>query len=773
MKRNSFVSLAFLLLAAPPVYSQIQSVLVTGNASANISGGNPATKPCSSADCSVVNTVSSEYFNTEMSASKTMVSGRMARLTNYANLQGNGSASSNVDVYAKVPLNQEVYVKAPATVRANWVNNQNNIGYQSNTSVILYNNSYGVNDSTSAGVTPASGVTGGASGAKVLKVLSSGVGTPLVVGSDTYYLVGHIALSGAINLMAYNGANPSFDFNGAIGGVEVSYNGKVLKYEAGDMQPGVVAQQLPNDLAVKVVQDDTSAAKSGESVVFTVLDPVNGATLSAATVLTGTDGIARTKLKLGTIAGQYRVNATCPGCVAPMRTYIFTATAKDGKEVAALSGEICNLTGQISGVFKNPFRVFVYNTLTGAREPGYSIHYSIAGLVDKSGNTQSNTHGADPSVKDSVTDTDGYSRSYLKAGSVEGTYLMRVNCPDCQAGQEVICRGTAFAFNLGSNPEVEPTVGANPYDKDPETGKAVTPVLRITKIDYPNPGKSFTTYPGSENKIHLEAELLPKEEFVDQGIIKWSAIDYPGDLMASGSPYMPTGDSGAQKDMYIVLDGINVPLAENDGRSGPLTYSVGATAVTSAGKTITSRKKILKQDEIDKCRQEYIDVSKLGEDLTEMKYFLRYLRNDFTKGVDGAIDSDYVKFVDCYAHIYPDRAQEVEALRSQVSFLIDVTSGYRSPRKNRLQRPTPGVWNSEHQFGGGVDIVPKVITDKDRAEKFKALWDNTVCPKILETGAAKVMAVCKTGEATPRYKEAEGYTELNVFGQANCLHLGD
>lgn len=113
----------------------------------------------------------------------------------------------------------------------------------------------------------------------------------------------------------------------------------------------------------------------------------------------------------------------------------------------------------------------------------------------------------------------------------------------------------------------------------------------------------------------------------------------------------------------------------------------------------------------------------------------------------------------------------METLRSKVSFSIDVTSGYRSPRKNGLQKPA-GVWNSSHQFGDAVDIVPKNLTAQNRAERFKALWDNTSCPKILETDGATVMAFCKNVGDPISYNRNGKYNESNMYGVANCLHLG-
>ena len=151
------------------------------------------------------------------------------------------------------------------------------------------------------------------------------------------------------------------------------------------------------------------------------------------------------------------------------------------------------------------------------------------------------------------------------------------------------------------------------------------------------------------------------------------------------------------------------------------------------------------------------------------------MRVKFSIGVDGAIDPDYVRFIDCFAHIYPSRAQDVENLRASpnINFSIDVKSGYRSPRKNYLQDPR-GKWNSSHLFGDGVDIVPKdwqSLTPQVRAARFKALWNNTNCPKILETNGATIMAVCDTGQSTATYKS--NYNESNVFGLANCVHLGE
>ena len=460
--------------------------------------------------------------------------------------------------------------------------------------------------------------------------------------------------------------------------------------------------------------------------------------------------------------GTYTVRATCPGCLPYVNTATFTATGV-GTELTCSS---CTLNGASGRELRNPFKLRVLDKVTGEPVAGYGVAYSIISFTDKYGITISSAHphGASLRVFNAVSDIYGFSRAYLKLGSEEGTYIVRARCETCLSGQEQIAEGIARRRHIII--EAKKTTLADPED---------TPVVQITQVVLPNDARSFTTSDG-ENRVVLQAKLLPAS--LDQNLIHWNTEDDPDDFITSGIAQMEEsyGPSNALR-MRLTSVGGGVPVA-SAGRPLPLRYVVTAEA-TIPGKVVIPSMRTVRQDVIDKCRQEYIDWSKVGEDMTVPNYFSRYVRNDFLIGVDGAHDPDYVRYIDCYAHIPPSRESEVETLRSKVSFLIDVTSGFRSPRKNRLQKPTPGVWNSEHQFGDAVDIVPKdfkSLTVQNRAIRFKALWDNAICPKILETGGATVMAFCKNAGDPISYNtnkaNNEEYNESNMYGLANCLHLG-
>lgn len=219
-----------------------------------------------------------------------------------------------------------------------------------------------------------------------------------------------------------------------------------------------------------------------------------------------------------------------------------------------------------------------------------------------------------------------------------------------------------------------------------------------------------------------EFSVLPH----NAAIITWTVADYEGDFMVSGTPRLDGGNAGAAKDVYFELGTPGVPI-EDTGRPAPLTYTAKAEAWFPDGRHLTSRTKILKQDEIDKCRQEYIDYVTVNGKKLEIS---GVPRNRFI----GDINSEFVKNpLDCYAYINPSRAQEIIDLRNSYKelFEIEVKSGYRSPRKNLLF--TEGsAETSWHMYGYAVDVVPKPKTDINK----NILWAKILPPKILERASS-------------------------------------
>jgi len=294
-------------------------------------------------------------------------------------------------------------------------------------------------------------------------------------------------------------------------------------------------------------------------------------------------------------------------------------------------------------------------------------------------------------------------------GDKPGPYTYTAECPSC--GQEPDAQCVLSA-------DLPPSMAAEPEDVGPVAGNPdVTPMLRISNIGYPNDGVSFTTLFG-ENKVDLAADLkpdTPEYNTLSAGIA-WTVEDSKDDDMDSGDPDNPA--AGPATYFYVT----HVPEAPT-GRQFPLKYKIDASVDTPKGR-VKAYPRSIRQDVIDKCRQEYFDLSTPEYDLTAPGYFSRYTRPLFSPGTDG----EFVKYSDCFAHIYPqERAQEALSLRAgfQGEFGVRVTSGYRSARHNRREG---GVWNSVHQFGEAVDIQAGPVNGAN----MRKLWLATECPKILE-----------------------------------------
>jgi len=366
-----------------------------------------------------------------------------------------------------------------------------------------------------------------------------------------------------------------------------------------------------------------------------------------------------------------------------------------------------------------------------------------------------------------VTDIYGYSRAYLTLGDQEGTYIIRARCEDCLKNQEVVCRGYGYTSQVKA--DMAGNESANPDDKD-ENGKPYTPVLKITEVSLPNENKSFTTADG-ENLLTLKADSLPRWYFLDQSVITWVAQQAPNDFMNSGNLFQyPPQQCPDGKFKAFVGEGYVPPVST--GRSAPLKYRIFARADVD-GKTVYSRNTDVRQDEVDKCRQEYIDIPVIGQYVPD--YMSKIGRSLFTLGLDGQfVDKDGV--VDCYAHIYPSRAGEALRLQEITQPHLYVTSGYRSPRHNaQISGAAPG---STHMFGKGADVAFANV--QITPQRMLDLWNVATCPKILERNGTPIwLLVCDSnGDMKQEYldlldTDANNNGIPDIFSEAVKLHLGE
>ncbi|HTT67876.1 MAG TPA: hypothetical protein VMF70_07605, partial [Gemmatimonadales bacterium] len=98
-----------------------------------------------------------------------------------------------------------------------------------------------------------------------------------------------------------------------------------ISRSAGDTQTGTAGQMLPTPLEVKVV-DGSGAPVSGVSVSWYVVS--GGGSVTPATSITGSTGLAQTSWKLGRVAGANVVSASLPGSsLIPPINFTASATA--------------------------------------------------------------------------------------------------------------------------------------------------------------------------------------------------------------------------------------------------------------------------------------------------------------------------------------------------------------------------------------------------------------------------------------------------------------
>ena len=350
---------------------------------------------------------------------------------------------------------------------------------------------------------------------------------------------------------------------------------------------------------------------------------------------------------------------------------------------------------------RNSFIVRAFNTLTHKGEPNWTINF------DKEAFPAGAT-GQKALPASVITDPLGIGFGTMWTGDKVGGYTYRAVCPSCLMNPQVWCSVLAA---------LPPKVEAVPLDEGPEAGDpTVTPMLRISNVYYRNDQVSFTTH-DAEKTVTLEAELRPTDTALARNIA-WEVKDSPRDApdMDSGDPDDPAPGESTAFD-------VTAPPASK-GRLLPLKYMIQASVETPKG-LVRSYPRHIKQDDIDKCRQEYIDyIVAAGKalNLSEVP------RSRFTPGVDSEFLEEKDRG-DCYAYIYPQaRAMEVFSLRAlhQGAFGIKVKSGYRSPRVNYR---TPNASDkSRHMYGDAVDIVP---TPKTNATK-NTLWPTVGAPKMLE-----------------------------------------
>lgn len=255
-------------------------------------------------------------------------------------------------------------------------------------------------------------------------------------------------------------------------------------------------------------------------------------------------------------------------------------------------------------------------------------------------------------------------------------------------------------------PLVATVTGVTPGPTTPQpTATPEGPYIEITR---PDNSSSFL----STDEIRCEAIIHNAE-----GIINWSITGY------YFYGYDPI-DSYEETSSPIILRP-NLPI-ELSGRGDAVWYDIYAY-FNNKGINVEDYIFIV-QDEIDQCRQEYIDIQREGATIWSVPS-----RNEFSNDKNAT----YFTFNEfnwgyyTYAIITDVLIDNLDETREQFGRVMITTSGYRNPMKN--ERTAGSVLNSQHIYGTAVDIQLQdwngdgIISKLDWDILYQIAHDNGAC----------------------------------------------
>lgn len=213
------------------------------------------------------------------------------------------------------------------------------------------------------------------------------------------------------------------------------------------------------------------------------------------------------------------------------------------------------------------------------------------------------------------------------------------------------------------------------------------------RLDHPYDGMTFI----SRDQIELAAANL-----ADYPAIRWTII---GNKSYDGYSWEPTGEPWqimfGEHNLFIPS-----PMNAPEGRGYRLGYSIYLEAFIYGwtGAWISIH---LAQDEIDQCRQEYVDIRRNSLPID----FDPPVRDSFSDTISSSrflhgalrISSDY-NFI-AYNQLTLHGLDAVQDKISETYIVqLDVTSYYRNPRSNERLAAKGSVLNSAHLWGIAVDF---------------------------------------------------------------------
>lgn len=231
----------------------------------------------------------------------------------------------------------------------------------------------------------------------------------------------------------------------------------------------------------------------------------------------------------------------------------------------------------------------------------------------------------------------------------------------------------------------------------------------IVNVSLPNATTSFTTI-SPENVIHLQADIKPDSLDTYNSNIEWI-------INGTGTPTQPSNGN----DVSLTISVPPIPAAPN-GRGYPLSFDIKAKLKIDTAE-YTSDITTIHQDEIDQCRQEYIDMNKATKP-TRAQFV-----NAMTYQNPGHFSFNEINS-GSYSWAIFSIANNLENIRTDIgNMTMTVNSGYRNPIHNANIGGKP---ESRHIYGLAADIA--VIDYNGDGNVNKTDWD------ILATAAQQADA---------------------------------
>jgi hypothetical protein len=240
--------------------------------------------------------------------------------------------------------------------------------------------------------------------------------------------------------------------------------------------------------------------------------------------------------------------------------------------------------------------------------------------------------------------------------------------------------------------------------------------LNIIKAEGPNAEKSFTL---QERTITLAASVVPPELGPE---VTWDVVDDPGDQVATKPP--TNVNPGLETSFSVPPQDIGRWNAyDHPGALSQKSLAFKVTAsVVRDGQTFRSEPVIVKQDEIDTAREEYI----------ELKLHRVPARGAF-KSVPmrriglNAGDYGFALLNERFMGMLGTLEQDWKSLKPASTWQVNVV--YRSPvhnrrHANRQEISSGAVPNSWHQYGCAADLqtFPAPRETPDDVKKAEDFW---------------------------------------------------